>query len=224
VAVSGRREQARKLNEWRDMIWSSQQITDDPEGKAIAIVLSLKVDWCRLTTVISNKTLANLTSYSERTVSDRIRKLILHGFLSARNVGYGRTWKLRELTLQWQATGACHEKARQASDAHHVPPSQACLSPKASTKCSEGRHPALPISSEITKETSSEGAASPAPANAVSAALEAKRDEVMRLHDDGLQPGAIAKRMRGDYGLMCNTMQVSRLIARENGTPRIGSP
>jgi DNA-binding transcriptional MocR family regulator len=216
--MSDRREQARRLQQWRDMIWSSQLIADDPEGKAIAIVVALKVDWSTHTTVISNRTLSSLTSYSERTVSDRIRKLIRHGYLSARTVGHGRTWKLRELTLQWQVPGACHEKSRQAPDACHELPRHAGSSSQASTIRTEDRHQALPTSSETIKETSSERAASPAPANAVSTALQAKGDEVMRLYGDGLQPGAIAKRMRGDYGVMCNTTEVFRLIARRIGT------
>jgi hypothetical protein len=178
--VSNRRDQARKLKDWRDSIWMCPELADDPQGKAIAIAIHHKVDWGSFSTVISNKTLASITSYSERTVRDRVQRLIAIGFLSATSRGHGREWKLRELTLLWPAAHAGHEDGRPVPGAGHEALRPAWDATKAGTEGQQDRHGAPPTIPETNTETIPEGAASPSPAEAGSAAPEPMTDDGLR--------------------------------------------
>jgi hypothetical protein len=131
--MSSRGEAARRLKEWRDAVRAHPELAEDPEAKAIAVHLTDFVDWHSMSTTLSNPRLAELTAYSERTVAERVRRLITLGLLAAASVGHGRTWKLRELTLQWQAPRAGHGAPRQAPRAGHN-------STKAGTARAHGRH------------------------------------------------------------------------------------
>jgi hypothetical protein len=206
--VSARRHQARKLKDWRDAIWTCPRLTRDPEAKSIAIAIQDKVDWDTFSTVISNPTLAHITSYGERTVSYRVQKLIGLGFLSGRPRGSGRTWALRELTLLWPARAAGHESTRPAPDAGHETARPAQDDSMARTERSHDLHRALPTNLETNTET--KGAASPSPANAVSAALPEKPAFVLSLSGKGFKPDEIAKYGKHRFDLTIE--QVNRII------------
>jgi hypothetical protein len=173
------RAKARELRRWHQLILS----TDGPsnaEAKLVALAVAHHVDWGTFTTVVGAETIATITKICERTVRNRIQQLICEGFLAARQIGRGRTWKLRELTLRWPASPAGHEGARPAQDAGHDAPRPVNSATKTGTAAVDDRHGVHPISSEITKEISSKSAASPSPAEAGSAAQAAFREEFRR--------------------------------------------
>jgi len=99
------------LRSWHRLILSRDG-PKNAEAKLVALDIAHHVDWNTFTTVVGAETIATVTDICERTVRDRIQRLIREGFLLARQIGRGRTWKLRELTLRWPACGAGHEDSR----------------------------------------------------------------------------------------------------------------
>jgi hypothetical protein len=207
--VSARRDQARKLKDWRDAIWTCPQLTRDPEAKSIAIAIQDKVDWDTFNTVISNPTLAGITSYSERTVSDRVQKLIGLSFLSSRSLGSGRTWALRELTLLWPAPDAGHETTRPAQGAGHEPPWPARNAALTCTESSHDPHRARTTNQEPIQKPNS--AAPPSPAEAGFAALPEKAAFALSLAGKGFKPDEIAK--YGKHRFDFTIEQINRIIS-----------
>jgi hypothetical protein len=207
--VSARRHQARKLKDWRDAIWTCPQLRRDPEAKSIAIAIQDKVDWDTFSTVISNPTLAGITSYGERTVSDRVQRLIDLGFLSSRSQGTGRKWALRALTLAWPAPDAGHESSRPAPSAGHEPPWPARDAAMTCTEGSHDPHRARTTNPEPLKKPNS--AAPPSPAAAGFAALPEKAAFVLDLARKGFKQDEIAKYGKTQFALTIE--QVSRIIS-----------
>jgi len=165
--MSSRRYQARALGELRHHILSPQ----GPQASSLKLVLLdilEYVDWKTLTTIVGVETIAADTDLSERCVRYSIQRLQRSGYLSARFVGHGRTWKLRELTVRWPELNAGHETPRPATNVA-MP----------GNECRHDRQPLHPISSRNPfKKSLTEGAASPSPANAGSAAQEAFEEGV----------------------------------------------
>jgi hypothetical protein len=178
-----RKQKSRELRRWHSLILS----TDGPsnaEARLVALAIAHHVDWGTFATVVGAETIATITQICERTVRNRIQQLICEGFLAARQIGRGRTWKLRELTLRWPASRAGHEDARLAQDAGHDASRPVNGAAKTGTAASHDRQGVHPISSETTKEISSKSAAPPSPAEAGSAAPEQQlwTDDQLRHH------------------------------------------
>jgi DNA-binding IclR family transcriptional regulator len=186
-------DEARKLREWRVMIFTDGP--DNVEAIAIAIAIAEHVDWKTLSTVVGMETIVEWTKLCESTVRRRVQLLIRDGYLSARQTGHGRRWKLRELALSWPVRHTGHGDPRPVPGTGHDEISRPV--PDASmtgTGRSHDRYPVHPISSETTLETSSEGsAAEPAPADARSAApLNSDDSERIRdLYRKGYKPSQI---------------------------------
>jgi hypothetical protein len=210
VVAPSLQAKARELRRWHDLILS----TDGPrnkEAKLVALAIAHHVDWSTFSTFVGVETIVTVTDICEKTVRDRIQKLIREGFLAARKIGRGRTWKLRELTLGWPASPAGHEDSRPVKDTGHEAPRPVDGVSMTGTAAPHDRHGVHPISSEITKEISSKSAAPPSPAEAGSAALPKKAAFVLSLAGKGFKQDEIAKYGKTQFAL--TTEQVNRIIS-----------
>jgi hypothetical protein len=201
----------RNIHEYRGAVLSKH---GPPSGiaRCVAITLAQFMDSKTLETIVGIPRIAASSGFCERSVRTELRTLSTSGWISERSKGRGHP-VIRSAMLPAD-TPAPHA----APPRHGMPevtPANGAGDPGKPSPGTPAPHAAY-LDQNLEKSL---GAASPTPANAVSAALEAKSEEVMRLHGDGLEPKAIAKRLRSDYGVLCNTSEVSRLIARVSAAP-----
>lgn len=186
--MSTRSAQARILRRWRALIYSPDGPAN-PEARFVAITIAEYMDWTSLTTIVGVLTIAKATGYCEKTVRRRMQDLIRGGWLSARRIDHGRTWKLRELKLEWPGPDTGHETSRPVPRTGLGESWPVRQSSETGAPFLQDRYGVPPISSETNIKNSSEGAASPSPADACSAALserfggEARATEVQQAQD-----------------------------------------
>jgi hypothetical protein len=182
--VNTRSEQASLLRRWRALIYSPDGPAN-PEARFVAITIAEYIDWTSFTTIVGVLSIAKATGYCEKTVRTRVQELIRGGWLSARRTGYGRTWKQRELKLEWPVPDTGHATSRPVPLTGLGKSWPVCQSSETGAPFPQDRYEVPPISSDTNSgetniEISSEGAASPSPAHAGLAALESEEEVAER--------------------------------------------
>ena len=141
-----RRDNARALGRWRDMVLSPRGPSDH-QSRLVAVGIAKFVNVKTRSTFVGVGKLSEATGLGDRTVRDRLHRLESEGFVSLRPLGSGRDWKLREITPRWPACGAGLEVPRPASRAGHDGSSRpAPAAPMTGTPRTQDRH-GVPINS-----------------------------------------------------------------------------
>jgi hypothetical protein len=214
----------RDRHEYRNSVLSAYGPTS-ASARLVALALAQCMDGKTMESRAGQPLLTRLTALSERTVRDALTILRSEGWLQERPGA--KPWqRIRRAVIpddvpaDSAGTRSANGSAAPANSAGRAPaitadaPADSAAGTGKKALVEAANSAGDPVLGPVPDPVQDPDAASPAPANAVSAALEEKADEVMRLHGNGLTPAKIAKRMRDDWRVMCNANEVSRLIAR----------